>query len=315
MCCCSRIVFIFCFILLCPVTLTFAQQDPHVCSETGNYTSNSSYRANLNSLLASMSSNTEIDYGFYNFSAGENPDRVNAIALCRGDISTDECRSCVNKSSHDLFQYCPNQKEAIIWPNKCMLRYSNKSIFGVMEASPLYAFFNTANVSDVEGFNQVLRPLLDGLRDRAASGNSTRKFAAGSAAAPAFQTIYALVECTPDLDYLECNNCLGTAAGFIPQCCNGKQGGKYVTPSCDLRYEVYSFYDPAAEAPPPSPLPSPPPSPPPVPPLSPTQGIDASRLGSNLISLITCQQIRQSVLYVPCFYQYPLQCDISWIVK
>jgi hypothetical protein len=309
MCCCSRLVFIFCFILLCPVPLTFAQQDQYVCSGSGNYTSNSSYRANLNSLLASISSNTEIDYGFYNFSAGENPDRVNVIALCRGDISTDDCRSCVNKSSHDLLQYCPNQKEAIIWPDKCMLRYSNKSIFGVMEASPIYAFFNTANVSDVEGFNQVLRPLLDGLRDRAASGNSTRKFAAGSAIAPAFQTIYALVECTPDLDYLECNNCLGTAAGFIPQCCNGKQGGKYVTPSCDLRYEVYTFYDPAAEAPPPSPLPSPspppPPSPPPVPLLSPTQGIDASRLGNYLICLITCQQIRQSVLYVPCFYQYP----------
>jgi hypothetical protein len=103
-----------------------------------------------------------------------------------------------------------------------------------MEASPLYAFYNTANVSDVEGFNQVLRPLLDGLRDCAASGNSARKFAAGSADAPAFQTMYTLVECTPDLDKLECNNCLGTAAGFIPQCCNGKQGGKYVTPSCDL---------------------------------------------------------------------------------
>jgi hypothetical protein len=283
MCCCSTTVFIFCFILLCPVTLTFAQQDLHVCSETGNYTSNSSYRANLNSLLASMSSNTEIDYGFYNFSAGENPDRVNAIALCRGDISTDDCRSCVNKSSHDLLQYCPNQKEAIIWHDKCMLRYSNKSIFGVMETSPSRIVFITANVSDVEGFNQVLRPLLDGLRDRAASGNSARKFAVGSAAAPAFQTIHALVECTPDLDYLECNNCLETTVGYIPQYSNGKRGAKFMTPSCDLRYELYGFYDPAAEAPPPSP--------PPVPPLSPTQGIDASRLGNHLICLITCQQI------------------------
>ncbi|GLT70739.1 hypothetical protein SLA2020_427990 [Shorea laevis] len=64
------------------------------------------------------------------------------------------------------------------------------------------------NVPDVEGFNQVLRPLLDKLRKRAASGNSTRKFALESATAPDFQTIYALVECTPDLDQLGCNNCL-----------------------------------------------------------------------------------------------------------
>ncbi|GLT65399.1 hypothetical protein SLA2020_378350 [Shorea laevis] len=99
--------------------------------------------------------------------------------------------------------------------DKCMLRYSNRAIFGVMESQPIRAFYNTGNVSDVEGFNQVLRPLLDKLRNRAASGNSTRKFAAESAAAPDFQTIYALVECTPDLDQLDCNNCLGTVAGYI----------------------------------------------------------------------------------------------------
>jgi hypothetical protein len=272
--CCSREVFFFCFILLYPVTLTFAQKDPYVCSESGNYTSNSTYRANLNSLLASMSSNTEIDYGFYNFSAGENPDKVNAIALCRGDISTEECRSCVNASSNDLLQYCPNQKEAIIWYKKCTVRYSNKLIFGVMEDSPSLAYYNVQNVSDVEGFNQVLRPLIDRLRNQAASGNSTRKFAAGSAAAPDFQTIYALLMCTPDLDKLECSNCLSWAIGFIPQCCDGKQGGRYIAPSCELRYEIYTFYDPAAEeALPPSPLPLPPPSLPSVPPLPPKQGM------------------------------------------
>ncbi|GLT64227.1 hypothetical protein SLA2020_367330 [Shorea laevis] len=208
--CCSRLVFFFCFILLHSVTLTFALQDPYVCSESGNYTSNSTYRANLNSLLASMSSNTEIDYGFYNLSTGENStDKVHMIALCRGDIFPDECRSCVH--------------------------------------NPLLAYYNIQNVSDVEGFNQVLRPLLDRLRNRAASGNSTRKFAVGSAAAPDSQTIRALLMCTPDLDELECNNCLGRAAEYIPQCCNGKQGGRYIAPSCDLRYEIYSFYDPAAE--------------------------------------------------------------------
>ncbi|XP_059436953.1 cysteine-rich receptor-like protein kinase 25 [Corylus avellana] len=215
--CCSRLVLSFCFILFHAVALTFAQ-DPHFCFETGNYTTNSTYKANLNTLLASMSSNTEIDYGFYNFSAGEDPDKVNAIALCRGDISTEECRSCVNKSSHDLLQYCPNQKE-----------------------------YNTKNVSDVEGFNKVLKPLLDGLRIRAASGSSTRKFAVGSAAAPDFETIHALLMCTPDLDELECSNCLRKAAEYIPQCCDGKQGGRYIAPRCDLRYEVYSFFDPAAE--------------------------------------------------------------------
>jgi hypothetical protein len=90
----------------------------------------------------SMSSNTKIDYGFYNFSAGEYPDKVNAIALCRGDISPNDCRTCINASSQDLLQACPNQKEAIIWAQKCFVRYSFRSIFGIMEANPKRAYYN-----------------------------------------------------------------------------------------------------------------------------------------------------------------------------
>ncbi|KAF9672190.1 hypothetical protein SADUNF_Sadunf11G0014900 [Salix dunnii] len=65
----------------------------------GNYTANSTYQRNLNSLLSSLASDTQIDYGFYNLSVGEFPDRVNAIALCRGDVNVDVCRSCVNDST------------------------------------------------------------------------------------------------------------------------------------------------------------------------------------------------------------------------
>jgi hypothetical protein len=267
--CFSRLLLFICFILIHPVTPTVAL---HICSSGGNYTSNSTYGENLKSVLASMSSNTEIDYGFYKFSAGEYPDKVNAIALCRADISPEECRSCVNASSHDLLQNCPNQNEAITWPDKCMLRYSNRDIFGVMESLPSFIVYVVQNASDVERFNHALRTLLDGLRSRTSSGNSTRKFAAGRAAASAFQTIYALAQCTPDLEELECNNCLLATMGLIR---TGMVGGRYETPSCGLRYEIYAFYDLTllieTTSPPPSPVP--PASPPPLLPPPPTQGI------------------------------------------
>ncbi|KAG6717316.1 hypothetical protein I3842_04G092700 [Carya illinoinensis] len=245
---------------------------------TGNYTSNSAYRANLVGLLASMSSNTKIDYGFYNFTAGENSDKVNAIALCRGDFTPDKCRSCINSTSQSLLQSCPNQKEAISLGGDCTVRYSNRSIFGVMEENPMLAFYNVQNASNVEAFNNVLRPLLDRLRNSTARGSSTRKFALKSEPAPDFQTIYSLMQCTPDLSSLDCNNCLLRLSGYTSSCCNGqKVGGVFVTPSCYLRYDLYSFYDPAAESPPPSPLPPPiaqPVSPPPLQLPLPTQGVD-----------------------------------------
>jgi hypothetical protein len=170
---CSRVVLFFYFALIYAVFPTAAQY----CYDTGNYTRNSTYRTNLETLLTSMSSNTKIDYGFYNFFVGESPDKVSAVALYSPDISPNECRSCINESSYYLLQACPYQKEAIIWPDKCSLRYSFRSIFGIMETYPIVAFKNTANFSDVEEFNKVLYSLLDSLRNRASSGNSTHKFA------------------------------------------------------------------------------------------------------------------------------------------
>ncbi|KAG6642517.1 hypothetical protein CIPAW_09G145900 [Carya illinoinensis] len=212
------------------------------CYQTGNYTSNdSTYRANLVDLHVFQHEDRLRILQFHR--RRKLRDKVNTIALCRGDVTPDVCRGCINSTSQDLLKSCPNQKEAIMWSgsDECTVRYSNRSIFGVMEEQPMLAFYNVQNASNVEGFNNVLRPLLDRLRNSAALGNSTRKFALKSEAAPDFQTIYSLLQCTPDLNSLDCNNCL------LP------------------------------ESPPPSPPPPPiaqPAPPPPVQLLPPTQGMD-----------------------------------------
>ena len=134
------------------------------CSNNvGNYSNNSTYQTNLNTLLTSLSSHKEIDYGFYNFSAGQNSDKVNTIGLCRGDLLPDACRSCVNESRIQLGQLCCNQKEAIVWYDDCMLRYSNANIFGTTQLSPYIHLANGENASNVEDFNQALGNLMASL--------------------------------------------------------------------------------------------------------------------------------------------------------
>jgi hypothetical protein len=235
------------------------------CSnDSGNYTANSTYERNLNHLLSSLSSNTEIDYGFYNSSYGQNSDQVSAIGLCRGDVNPDDCRDCLNISTSLLKQHCPNQKEAIGLFDNFMLRYSNRFILGVEETSPKFYLWNTENVSaNYDQFKDDLRKLLDSLRSEALAGGSLRKFAAGNATAPNFQTLYALVQCTPDLSELHCNNCLVRVIQDIPKCCDGKQGGRVNSPSCSMRFEVYQFYTSTAAASPPSSPVAPQVSPPP----------------------------------------------------
>ncbi|KAA8519958.1 hypothetical protein F0562_014132 [Nyssa sinensis] len=217
------------------------------------------YQTNLNTLLSSLSSNIDRN-GFYSSSEGQGSDMVNGIALCRGDVELDICRSCVNDSTRRLSQLCPNNKQAIGWYDYCMLRYSNQSFLGTMDTRPALYLWNRNNISDVVQFNQNLRNLLDGLRGRAGSGGSLRKFATGNTSfttATAFGTIYGLVQCTPDLSEQLCSNCLIGAMQEIGSCCVGYRGGRVIYPSCNLRYELDApFYNETTPEPPLSPPPA-----------------------------------------------------------
>nr|XP_023926807.1 putative receptor-like protein kinase At4g00960 isoform X3 [Quercus suber] len=230
----------------------------YICNyNNGNFTSNSNYEENLNQLLSSLYSNTTIDYGFYNSSYGQNSDQVYGIGLCRGDVKPDVCRSCLKNSSGLLTQLCPTQKEAIGWYDLCMLRYSNSSIYDIMNSNPQITIWNTGTVSAnyAAQFYDNLTNLLANLRTEAAAGDSLRKYAAGSGSAPEFLTLYALLQCTPDLSQQDCNNCLLIAIKNIP-CCNGTRSARVLVPSCNMRFDVLSFFDSATTPPPPPPPPS-----------------------------------------------------------
>ncbi|KAA8519966.1 hypothetical protein F0562_014222 [Nyssa sinensis] len=217
------------------------------------------YQTNLNTLLSSLSSNIDRN-GFYSSSEGQGSDMVNGIALCRGDVELDICRSCVNDSTRRLSQLCPNNKQAIGWYDYCMLRYSNQSFLGTMDTRPALYLWNTNNISEVDQFNQNLRNLLDGLRGRAGSGGSLRKFATGNTSfttATDFGTIYGLVQCTPDLSEQLRSDCLIGAMQEIGSCCVGYRGGTVIYPSCKLRYELDDpFYNETTPEPPLSPPPA-----------------------------------------------------------
>ncbi|KAJ9146404.1 hypothetical protein P3X46_028674 [Hevea brasiliensis] len=260
----STFLFFLCPLAIHFLALTLAQPLPKMLyynctADKGIYSTNSTYQANLNRLLTSIYTNTEIENGFYNFSYGQDPDVVNAIALCRPDITPQACRACIKNASNSLLTLCPNFKEAIGGQDVgvqeqdyCMVRYANRFIFRLMEKVPYFFVYRLINVSDVSGFNRSRSTLLDSLRDKAA--NSPYKYAMDQIAAPDFQTIYALVQCTPDLTESECRDCLYYASGLIPLCCEVRSGGRVIVPSCNFRYETDRFYTPK-NIPPPSPPP------------------------------------------------------------
>nr|GMC81539.1 putative receptor-like protein kinase At4g00960 [Ipomoea batatas] len=240
-----------------PILLSTAQpalQYRNCGASEKNYTQNSTYHTNLNTALSSLSSNLN-QYGFSNVSLGDSPDRVSAVALCRGDVEPDICRSCVEDARRRTVHSCPNQKEAFGGYDKCMIRYSNVSTLGSWSRFPEIYLATAYNSSSPEQFNEDLQKLLGSLLDRAANGFPLRKFAAGSTSGPEFETIYAAVQCSPDLSAQACCDCLVSAFADLPRCgtCIGKKGAGVIRPSCNFLFNTERFFNYTLIGPPPPP--------------------------------------------------------------
>ncbi|KAE8647672.1 hypothetical protein Csa_004441 [Cucumis sativus] len=228
----------------------------HYCLyDSGNFTSISTYKTNLDHVLSSIATAKDTGNGFYSFSYGQNLDKANAIGLCRGDVKFDVCQSCLIDSIHRLKKLCPQQKEAIGWFDNCMLRYSNHSLFGVMDTRPNIFMWSTINVTEKPLFSQKLKLLLDSLKKNTSTGGSLKKYASGDIGAHSLWTIYGLMQCTPDLSQLQCDECLESALQAIPPCCS--EGMEVFLPSCHARYEPYIFFELSPKLQPPL-LPPPP---------------------------------------------------------
>ncbi|KAM3708288.1 hypothetical protein ACB098_02G087100 [Castanea mollissima] len=233
------------FFISLSLCLPLAQPEP--CSNTGTFSTNSTYANNLNLLLSSLPSNVTANGGFYNASAGQDPNKVYALALCRGDLDTVKCYTSTNASSLDITKQCPDQKEAIRWGAECILRYSNRNIFGTMEVLPSQWVPNPNNISstDLDRFNQTLYNLMGRLVKQASFGSSSIKyFAVGDKSFSSSRNVYGLVQCTPDISQMDYRICLEGAVADISSCSGGKEGGRVFKPSCIAWFEVFQFYDP-----------------------------------------------------------------------
>ncbi|CAI9787894.1 unnamed protein product [Fraxinus pennsylvanica] len=249
------------------------------CPDNGRrYTRNSTYERNLNTSLSSVPPNIDTN-GFYNASTGETPDRVNVIALCRADLQPSQCRDYVENATAEILKKCPNKKQAILWHEFCMVRYSDEAIFGTLANSPMDWGNSGENVTNTDVFYWELNVLLNSLHDHAASNSSPKKFAAATRDVndPKYPRISAFEQCTPDITSEECRDCLNESAQHIRKCCDGARGVRILSPSCYLRFETDPdpFYNESMVEPvyqPPTP-----PMPPPASPQPPGNGKNTSR--------------------------------------
>ncbi|GFQ00670.1 cysteine-rich repeat secretory protein 38 [Phtheirospermum japonicum] len=201
-----------------------------------NYTS--TFAKNLKSLLDDLYINTPRNDGFWKAQHGQ----AYGLALCRGDVSPDDCDFCLYDARCKITQRC-NKPKAIVWYDYCYLKYSDYDFFGEIDNKNKVYLWNTDNATtDPQGFNATVRGLLSNISGKAIK--TARLFASGQKYEEKENaTIYGMAQCSRDLSKGNCTRCLQGAVNELPGFTTKTSpiGGRTLTGSCNVRYETYTF--------------------------------------------------------------------------
>ncbi|KAJ6893271.1 hypothetical protein NC652_027330 [Populus alba x Populus x berolinensis] len=218
------------------------------CSDPQNITENASYTSNLSALLSSLSSKASLNSFYTDSSNG-----IYSLYLCRGDVSSNTCQTCINNATREIQRRCASNETAIIWFDECMLRYSNKNFHGVYQTYPRLFLWNNENTTSPDEQNFGALSLIYTLIEYVPY--TDMMFGTNqSASHDGSQKRYALTQCSRDINSSDCSSCLGILRDDVTQCCQAKRGWRIFAPSCSVRYEESQFYQLSST---PVPVPSP----------------------------------------------------------
>ncbi len=241
----------------------------HVCFDQSFETINSYYKSNFTDLMDSLSSKASQNYSFYNNSSNFG---IYGLFLCRGDVSNNTCRSCVRNATQEITTRCPSHKTAIIWYDQCMLRYSNVNFFGEVQTIPIVLMWNVQNREwnstspdepNYEALSLMYALMGEALKKEGLFWADSETLSDGS------EQRYWLVQCSGDINTSSCRVCISHLMKVADLCCKSKLGWRILAPSCNIRYENYSFFQQPVVPPP---LQPPQPAVPPLTPLAQPSG-------------------------------------------
>ncbi|CAJ2660357.1 unnamed protein product [Trifolium pratense] len=218
---------------------SFALNDPlsHICSNSENFTAYSPYESNLKTLINSLIYKTpSTGFGIGSVGLVQNQ-QAYGLALCRGDVSTSECKTCVSDATKEIQSRCPYNKGAIIWYDNCLFKYLDNNFIGKIDNTNKFTLLNVQSVNDPIKFNNITKDLLSLLANEASMDK--KFYASGDLKIGESERVYGLTQCTRDLSSVDCKKCLDDAISeLIPY---GKKGGRILSGSCNIQYEVYKF--------------------------------------------------------------------------
>uniref|UniRef100_A0A0E0EER6 Uncharacterized protein n=1 Tax=Oryza meridionalis TaxID=40149 RepID=A0A0E0EER6_9ORYZ len=219
------------------------------------YKANSSFDASFQQVARALPANATSSPSLFATAAvaGE----VYALALCRGDLAAESCSVCVDSAFHDAQQVCPSAMDVAMYYGTCVVRFSAQDFLAARSNTQEKVILSTAQTlaSSAAGrFHGLVADLLNATVDYAvaATSSASRRFFAtgevdvdGGYFGEQFSKIYSSAQCTPDLTPAQCSGCLATTMAEMPRQVfpANSPGGRVVGERCDLRYDVFAFYN------------------------------------------------------------------------
>ncbi|XP_068639291.1 cysteine-rich receptor-like protein kinase 10 isoform X2 [Aristolochia californica] len=151
------------------------------------------------------------------------------------------CKKCIDRCTREISTLCPRRRVASAWYDKCRLRYSDHNFSSTVDYSNKYVSGSNEYITDPDRFYMKLVQMMNELASAAASDPS--RFATKAVDVNGTSKIFGLVQCTPTLSRGNCYRCLQQQISELRVCCDGKVGGRILGGDCNLRHELYQFYD------------------------------------------------------------------------
>lgn len=218
------------------------------CSDiNGNFTKGSVYERNLDRLLSNLSSKASSSK-FHNSTTGNFPNKIYGLYQCGEDYTIEICRVCIRDATQKIKKVCPLYGEGIVWYYECMLRYANRSIFSLYETSPSSAAWYQDSIANYDKFSPVLTSTMNTTIGKAARTTARGHFASTTVYWTSIDRVYCFAQCTPDIDDLDCMDCLKLTMGEIYSNYNASKGVSVFYPSCQIGYDTELPLIPAPSA-------------------------------------------------------------------
>lgn len=210
-----------------------------LCQTYNNFTSNDPYHNNLKELMGYFSQEIQPN-GYISGSKGHGQYQKAYGSLLCYNVSAKECSNCFEDAYKEFQHNCPFSRSGITWHEECLVKYSNSDFFGQIENQFHFSVRSSKNVTKSAQLGQKKMELFSYLANQ--TSQLPKMYKTGETEINGSLTLYGMALCSRDLSAIDCWKCLQFGISELFNCCEWKEGARFYSEVCVIRYEFYKFF-------------------------------------------------------------------------